>query len=66
MYAVRPKFVIPIVTLLRNTSEKGFQHKAELALVKLQNIDITNFELEFNDYKVGFSRNHTLASDSSQ
>ena len=66
MYVVRPKFFIPMITLSRNTSEKGFQYKAELALVKLQNIDITNFEREFKDFKVGFSRNYTLASDSSQ
>ena len=63
MYVVRPQFFIPIITLLRNTSENALQYKAELALVKAQNIDITNFENQLNDFKVGFSRNYTLASD---
>ena len=63
MYVVRPQFFIPIITLLRNSSENALQYKAELALVKAQNIDITNFEDELNEFKVGFSRNYTLASD---
>ena len=63
MYVVRPQFFIPIITLLRNTSENALQYKAELALVKAQNIDITNFENQLNDFKVGFARNYTLASD---
>jgi hypothetical protein len=63
MYVVRPQFFIPIITLLRNSSENALQYKAELALVKSQNIDITNFENELNEFKVGFSRNYTLASD---
>ena len=63
MYVVRPQFFITIITLLRNSSENALQYKAELALVKAQNIDITNFENELNEFKVGFSRNYTLASD---
>ena len=63
MYVVRPQFFIPIITLLRNSSENALQYKAELALVKAQNIDITNFENELNEFKAGFSRNYTLASD---
>jgi hypothetical protein len=63
MYVVRPQFFIPIITLLRNSSENALQYKAELALVKSQNIDITNFENELNEFKVGFSRNYSLASD---
>lgn len=63
MYVVRPQFFIPMITLLRNTSENALQYKAELALVKSQNIDITNFENELNEFKVGFSRNYTLASE---
>jgi hypothetical protein len=39
------------------------QYRAELALVKSQNIDITNFEAQLNEFKVGFSKNYTLASD---
>jgi hypothetical protein len=63
MYVVRPQFFIPIITLLRNASENALQFKAELALVKSQNIDITNFEAQLNEFKVGFSKNYTLASD---
>ena len=63
MYVVRPQFFIPIITLLRNASENALQFKAELAKVKSQNIDITNFEAQLNEFKVGFSKNYTLASD---
>lgn len=62
MYVVRPQFFIPIITLLRNSSENAHQYKAELALVKSQNIDITNFENELEDFKDGFSKNYSLAS----
>lgn len=63
MYVVRPQFFIPIITLLRNAAENALQYKAELAQVKAQNIDITNFEKQLDEFKTGFSRNYTLASD---
>lgn len=62
MYVVRPQFFIPIITLLRNASMNTLQYKAELALVKNQNIDITNFEEKINTFKDGFARNYELAS----
>jgi hypothetical protein len=62
MYVVRPQFFIPIITLLRNASMNSMQYKAELALVKSQNIDITNFEDKMNSFKEGFARNYELAS----
>ncbi|HMG14556.1 MAG TPA: DUF2130 domain-containing protein, partial [Saprospiraceae bacterium] len=62
MYVVRPQFFIPIITLLRNASMNSLKYKAELALVKNQNIDITNFEEEINNFKEGFARNFELAS----
>ncbi len=62
MYIVRPQFFIPIITLLRNAAMNTLQYKAELALVKNQNIDITNFEERLNDFKTGFARNYDLAS----
>jgi hypothetical protein len=62
MYVVRPQFFIPIITLLRNASMNSIQYKAELALVKSQNIDITNFEEKMNAFKEGFARNYELAS----
>ena len=62
MYVVRPQFFIPIITLLRNAAMNSIQYKAELALVKSQNIDITNFEEKMNAFKEGFARNYDLAS----
>ena len=63
MYVVRPQFFIPIVTLLRNSSLNSLKYKKELALVKAQNIDITNFEDQLSDFKSTFGRNWRLASE---
>lgn len=62
MYVVRPQFFIPIITLLRNAAQNSLKYKKELALVKEQNIDITNFENELEAFKIGFARNYELAS----
>lgn len=62
MYVVRPQFFIPIITLLRNAAMNSMKAKAELALVKNQNIDITNFENKINAFKEGFAKNYDLAS----
>lgn len=62
MYVVRPQFFIPIITLLRNAAQNSLKYKTELALVKEQNIDITNFESELDEFKMGFARNYELAS----
>jgi hypothetical protein len=62
MYVVRPQFFIPIITLLRNAAMNSMKYKAELVLVRNQNIDITNFEESINSFKEGFSRNYELAS----
>ena len=62
MYVVRPQFFISIITLLRNAAMSSMQYKAELALVRSQNIDITNFEEKMNKFKEGFARNYDLAS----
>jgi len=62
MYVVRPQFFIPIITLLRNAAMTSLKYKAELALVKNQNIDITHFEDKMNAFKEGFARNYDLAS----
>jgi hypothetical protein len=63
MYVVRPQFFIPIITLLRNAALKSMSYKTELALVKTQNLDITNFEEQLEDFKSTFGRNYRLASD---
>lgn len=62
MYVVRPQFFIPIITLLRNAATNSMKAKAELALVKSQNIDITNFEENISAFKLGFAKNYDLAS----
>jgi len=62
MYVVRPQFFIPIITLLRNAAMNSMQYKAELAQVRNQNIDITNFEEKMNKFKEGFAYNYNLAS----
>jgi len=62
MYVVRPQFFIPIITLLRNAAMNSLKYKAELALVRNQNIDITNFEDNINKFKEGFAKNYDLAS----
>ena len=62
MYVVRPQFFIPIITLLRNAAMNSLQYKKELALVKSQQIDITNFEAELDLFKTAFARNYDLAS----
>jgi len=63
MYVVRPQFFIPIITLLRNAAMNSLTYKSELAVVKAQNIDITNFENELETFKSGFKRNYDLASE---
>ena len=63
MYVVRPQFFIPIITLLRNAAQGSLKYRRELELVKNQNIDITHFEEDMNDFKEKFSRNFRLASD---
>ena len=63
MYVVRPQFFIPIITLLRNAAMKSLQYKSELALVKAQNLDITKFETQLDEFKTAFGRNWRLASD---
>lgn len=62
MYVVRPQFFIPIITLLRNAAMNSLAYKNELALVKAQNIDVTNFENDLDTFKTAFSRNYELAS----
>lgn len=63
MYIIRPQFFIPIITLLRNAALNSLKYKTELAQVKAQNIDITNFETQLTDFKTAFGKNWRLASD---
>ncbi len=62
MYVIRPQFFIPMITLLRNAAQNSLKYKTELAIVKAQNVDITNFESELDEFRTGFARNYELAS----
>ena len=62
MYVVRPQFFLPIISLLRNASLKALKYKSELASIKEQNIDITNFENSLEIFKDAFGKNYSLAS----
>jgi len=62
MYVIRPQFFIPMITLLRNSSIKAMQYKEELARVKAQNIDVTTFESDLENFKEKFGKNFELAS----
>ena len=61
MYVIRPQFFIPMITLLRNAAMNAVEFKNQLALIKEQNIDVTNFEAELEEFKTGFGRNYDLA-----
>jgi hypothetical protein len=63
MYVIRPQFFIPIITLLRNAASNSLQYRQELAIVRNQNIDISNFEADINDFKDKFARNYRIASE---
>lgn len=62
MYVIRPQFFIPIITLLRNAALNSLEYKREAAMIKEQNIDISNFEEDLEKFKSSFSRNYELAS----
>ncbi len=66
MYVIRPQFFIPIITLLRNAASNSLEYKRELEIIKAQNVDVSNFEAEMNDFKDKFSRNFRLASEKFQ
>lgn len=63
MYVIRPQFFIPIITLLRNAAINSMKYKSELAMVRAQNVDVTNFEDQLDDFRDSFGRNYKLASD---
>lgn len=63
MYVIRPQFFIPMITVLRNAALHSLQYKAELALVRAQNIDVSRFEDQLEDFRSKFGRNYRLASE---
>jgi hypothetical protein len=62
MFVVRPTFFLPIIALLRNAALNALKYKKEAHLMKQQNIDVTTFEDELNQFKTAFARNYDLAS----
>ena len=63
MYVVRPQCFIPIITLLRNAALNSMKYKQELAIIKAQNIDVSNFEDKLLDFQDKFNKNYVLAND---
>ena len=66
MYVVRPQFFIPIISLLRNAGLNALKYKQEVAAMREQHIDITNFENELDDFREKFGRNYRIASEKFQ
>ena len=63
MYVIRPQFFIPLITLIRSLAYNSLEYKKELEIVKNQNIDISKFEENMNEFKEGFGRNYRIASE---
>lgn len=63
MYVIRPQFFIPLITILRNAAQHSLSYRQELAVIRNQNIDISNFEADMEEFKDKFSRNYRLASE---
>lgn len=63
MYAIRPQFFIPLITILRNAAVKTIDARHELEVVKSQNLDVIKFEEDVRNFKDAFGRNYKLACD---
>lgn len=63
MYVIRPQFFIPMITILRNAARNSLEYRRELSVIRNQNIDISNFENDMNDFKEKFGRNYRIASE---
>ena len=57
MYVIRPQFFIPIITIIRNESFKSLKYKSEINLMKLQSLDISNFESNLFNFQKTFTLN---------
>lgn len=62
MYVIRPQFFIPLISILRNAAINSLTYRQELAVIKNQNIDITNFEEDLVQFQKKFGENYRLAS----
>ena len=63
MYVVRPQFFLPIIGILRNAAMASMEYRRELSTMRQQNVDVTNFEAQMNDFKEKFGRNYRIASE---
>ncbi|HER8267098.1 TPA: DUF2130 domain-containing protein [Streptococcus pyogenes] len=63
MYVVRPQLFIQLIGILRNAALNSLHYKQELALIKEQNIDITHFEEDLDQFKNAFAKNYQSASN---
>ena len=61
MFVVRPQFFLPLISLLKSANMKSLEAKRQLIALQAQNIDITNFEDNMEDFKQAFNRNYELA-----
>ncbi|MBH5328446.1 DUF2130 domain-containing protein [Eikenella sp. S3360] len=66
MYVVRPQFFLAMISLLRNAALNALKYKQEAAIMRAQNIDITRFEDDLEEFKEKFGRNYRLASEKFQ
>jgi hypothetical protein len=62
MYVIRPQHFITIIGFLREACIKSQHLQKEIHRLNNQNIDVSNFESNMNDFKEAFWRNYTLAS----
>lgn len=63
MYVIRPQFFIPMITLIHSLSNKALEYRKELALMRTQNIDITNFEDKMEKIRDYIGNNYRLAGE---
>ena len=62
MYVIRPQFFIPLITLLRNAALNATEYKKQLLIEKNNNLDISHFEENMENFKVAFGKNFETAS----
>jgi hypothetical protein len=62
MYSIRPQHFITIIGFLRQANIKSQHLRKEIETLNNQNIDVSNFEANMNEFKEAFSRNYNLAS----
>ena len=62
MYVIRPQFFIPLISLMRQFALNALEAKNQVAIMKAETVDVTNFEAKLNEFRAGFGRNYDLAA----